>query len=159
MKGTMARFDPHRLTAARERRGLSMIELERLAGLSRGRVSEIEAGRPTTPPVVVALAAALEVSVDDLAPMPARPTLVDYRQQRGLLSQDLANELGVAAATISRIENGLLELRLREEWADLLGIDVERLQRAWEAGRRARLLLSERRLQEAKRQLRERGEI
>lgn len=155
----MVRFDPQRLTAARERKGLTMTELERLAGLTRGRVSEIEAGRATTPPVVLALAAALELAVDDLAPMPSRPTLVDYRQQRGMLSQDLARHLGIAAATISRIEHGLLELRLHDQWADALGINVEQLQRAWEAGRRVRLLLSERRLQEATRRLRERGEL
>lgn len=53
----------------REYRGLSTAELAARAGLSQSDLSEIERGRkPGAPDALSSLAAALDVTVDDLAP-------------------------------------------------------------------------------------------
>lgn len=57
-----------RLRSLRSSRGLSVVRLAQLAGISQGYISQIEAGHRKTPGIgtVKALAAALRVSVDDL---------------------------------------------------------------------------------------------
>lgn len=136
----MTRFVPARLAAARTARGLTQAELAALAGVEHSLVGLLETGdRNPSPRVLAALAAALGVAMDELAPMPRRPTLADYRQQTGRAAKQLAEELGIPAPSVSRIETGLLDLRKEADWAALLGIDVDELRRAWERGRRQRL--------------------
>ena len=147
----MERFEPARLARLRAARGLSQADLAALAGLEPSAVGMVETGaRRPSPPVVAALAAALQVPIGELAPLPRRPTLADYRQQTGRAAKQLADELGLPGPTVSRIENGLLDVREEERWAQLLGVDLPEFRQAWERGRRARLYAAEARLAEAR---------
>ena len=64
--------DPKEVRRLRERRGWHQKDLARAAGLSKPYISQLESGtRVPSPMVAAALARALEVPVDKLAPLKA----------------------------------------------------------------------------------------
>ena len=89
----------------------------------------------------------LDVQLDQAAtslPVEAAPG-IEEADAAGSAKQ-LANELGLPGPTVSRIENGLLDVREEERWAQLLGVELPEFRQAWERGRRARLYAAEARL-------------
>ena len=62
-------------------------------------------------------------------PTHAGATIRHHRKRKGLTLTDVANALGVSAATVSRWERGreLIPFQRREEIADALGLEPARL--------------------------------
>lgn len=108
MRRHAAPFDGAALRAARVQRGLTQHELARRVGVAGGeRVSRWELGVTTPRAVTIGrLAAALEVSVDDLVPSDGAVSLRELRTRAGLAPRDLAEATHMSVSTIQRWESG-----------------------------------------------------
>lgn len=124
------------LRSKRQARGWSCEQLAVIAGITPGTVRKAEGGtvRPS-PRVVKALAAALDSSVDELAPVEGRLSLRELRARRGVTQKDVAAEVGVSTGMVSKVENGKHGVKDREGWAAAYGVSPERWTDAWDAGR------------------------
>ncbi|MCW1824047.1 helix-turn-helix domain-containing protein [Mycolicibacterium septicum] len=101
-------FDGSRLTAARERLGLTRTELARRLETEWEVVLQWETGecRPR-PRSIPAIAAAVGVAIADLYHAPTgAATLAQLRVAAGLNQTDIARALGVSRATVSQWERG-----------------------------------------------------
>ncbi len=101
------------LRAVREKRGLSQADLALAAGLHRTHIHLLEYGKRRAPRLdtVAKLAAALEISADDLYASDVLPdqlawTLKSLRRARGYTQQQVAKKAGLSASAYSRIERG-----------------------------------------------------
>lgn len=135
-RSVMRGFDGDRLRALREKRGLSIAELGRAAGLGRGTVGKWErgAGAPQVD-ALASVASALGVRIDELVKVAVDDrTLVDWRILTGKTQMELAKELDVSTPALSAMERG--EVRLTDARADALaaalGISIDEVQRAFE---------------------------
>ncbi len=101
-------FSPAALRRLRSSARLSLEDLGDLAGISPQAISTWETGRiRPSPGMLAAVAAALRVSVADLAPIPEGDLrLSDLRFQAGLTQADVAAALGVGSSRISDIDRG-----------------------------------------------------
>ena len=106
-------IDPTVLREARERAGLTQLQLATRVGVVGGeRISSWERGlsRPRTPAVLHALAKALKVApVALLVEPPDGHDLRWLRFAAGLSTAELAERAGTSVSTIHRWENGQLQ--------------------------------------------------
>lgn len=84
---------------------------------------------------LAALAAALELTPIELAPLSAAPTLRELRERAGLSQADLAQQLGRHSGGIPLVEHGDVWPRDAAEWAAAIGVNVPTLAEAWETSR------------------------
>lgn len=124
------------LRAKRQARGWSCEQLAVIAGITPETARKAESGtvRPS-PRVVKALAAALDTSVDELAPVEGPLTLRELRTRRGVTQRTVAAEVGVSTGMVSKVENGKHGVKRPEKWAAAYGVSRTRWTEAWEAGR------------------------
>ncbi|MFI9203742.1 helix-turn-helix transcriptional regulator [Streptomyces sp. NPDC053048] len=135
--GGMATFRPDLMRDHRQRAGLSLEQLAVLADISPETARRVEAGacRPTAR-VAVALAQALQVEMDILAPSPPGPeTLKHLRQRTGKTQRQVADEVGMSAQMVSRVESGVYRVREPGRWAPAYGVTPQQWLTAWQAGR------------------------
>ncbi|MBE9500768.1 helix-turn-helix transcriptional regulator [Streptomyces sp. GKU 257-1] len=133
-------FRPDRLREARERAGLSPEQLGVLAGVSpeTARRAEGARGHPNAR-VARALAQALGVELDHLAP-PARDlTLGQARQRTGRTQREIARALGMSVQMVSAVERGVYRARQPDRWAAAYRMSRKRWWQAWETGRQTRI--------------------
>ncbi|MEV6672869.1 helix-turn-helix transcriptional regulator [Streptomyces sp. NPDC051162] len=135
--GGMAAFRPERMREHRQRAGLSLEQLALLAGISPETARKAESGRRRpTGRVVVALAGALGVGVEELAPRAAGPaTLKQLRQRTGRTQRQVAEAIGMSAQMVSRVEAGAYRASDPARWAPAYGVTPEQWLGAWQAGR------------------------
>ncbi|MEV4437891.1 helix-turn-helix transcriptional regulator [Streptomyces sp. NPDC049577] len=136
--GGVATFRSDRMREHRQRAGLSVEELALLAGVSPETVRKAESGaRKPTGRVVVALADALRVSVEVLAPPGAvgRPTLKQLRQRTGRTQREVAEFIGMSSQMVSRVEAGVYRASDPGRWAPAYDVTPEQWLSAWQAGR------------------------
>ncbi|OII64304.1 hypothetical protein BJP40_00085 [Streptomyces sp. CC53] len=124
------------LRAKREARGWSCEQLAVVAGITpaTARKAEARTGRPS-PRVVKALAAALDSSVDELAPVEGPLSLRELRARRGVTQREVAARVGVSTGMVSKVERGKHGVKHPERWAAAYGVSRSRWAEAWEAGR------------------------
>jgi len=108
---------------ARERRdaGLSQAELGRLSGLTRETIYRVENGRTPSSRAVFAVQKVLDLEYEPLVkqwPLPADPDFPCVgarvrrrRRELGLSLEEVADAVGVSAATLSRFETELANPR------------------------------------------------
>ncbi|WP_337825287.1 helix-turn-helix domain-containing protein [Amycolatopsis sp. A1MSW2902] len=144
---TLARlpgFSPSRLRAARERRGLSILDLADLIGMTRSSVHKWEAGDVAPDPrrakkaadvLGVPLQALTDLVDDEIG-------LAERRALNGMTARDLSRESGIDSATLSHIESG--HRRPSEHQAAalaaVLGLGPAELQALWERTRARRMI-------------------
>ena len=103
------------ILAARQRAGLSTRELERLSGVSKAYISQMETGgrNVPTPDILRKLAPHLKVSYEDLMKaagyidIPAEPK---YAQLKAVSLTDEYAAKGLSEADIRRILDGVLDV-------------------------------------------------
>lgn len=124
------------LRAKREDRGWSRDQLAVVAGITpaTARKAEEGAGRPS-PRVVRALAAALSVSVDELAPVEGPLSLRELRARTGLTQKDVAKKVGVSTGMVSKVERGRHGVKEPGKWAVAYGVSRDRWADAWGVSR------------------------
>jgi len=124
------------LRTKREARGWSCEQLAVVAGITPGTARTAESGtvRPS-PRVVKALAAALDTTVDELAPLEGPVSLRELRARRGVTQRTVAAEVGVSTGMVSKVENGKHDVKQPERWAAAYGVSRDQWTQAWEAGR------------------------
>ncbi|MFQ6199143.1 helix-turn-helix domain-containing protein [Streptomyces sp. NPDC000405] len=137
----MAAFRPDHMRYHRQRAGLSLEQLALLADVSPETVRRAESGatKPTGR-VVVRIAEALRISVDELAPPPATgpATLKQLRQRTGQTQRQVAEAIGMSAQMVSRVEAGVYRARDPDRWAPAYKVSPEQWLAAWQTGRDAR---------------------
>jgi transcriptional regulator with XRE-family HTH domain len=107
----MSRRIGQAIKEAREHRGLSLRQLERLTGLSASQISQIESGRPANPgwETVVKLARALDFSLDAAAGLkgakPAGPGI-----KRARVSADLERIRRSAISMLKAVDTTMSDL-------------------------------------------------
>lgn len=132
-------FRPERLRDLRTRKGLSCEELAILAGISPETARRAEQhGRHPSGRVVAALARALDVSVDELAPLKGPLTLGQIRQRRALTQRAVAEAAEVSVQMVSRVEGGHYGVRDPSRWAAAYQVTEDEWSQAWSHGRDAR---------------------
>lgn len=126
------------LRAKRQARGWSCEQLAVVAGITPGTVRKAEGGkvRPS-PRVVKALAAALDSSVDELAPVEGPLSLRELRARRGVTQKTVAAEIGVSTGMVSKVERGKYGVKRPEAWAAAYRVSRKQWAEAWEASREA----------------------
>ena len=132
-------FRSDRLRDLRTRKGLSCEQLAILAGISpeTARRAEQKSRRPSGR-VVAALARALDVSVDELAPVKGPLTLKQVRQRKGLTQRAVAEAAEVSTQMVSRVEGGHYGVRDRPRWAAAYQVTEDEWNQAWSHGRDVR---------------------
>ncbi|MER7952321.1 helix-turn-helix transcriptional regulator [Streptomyces sp. NPDC096079] len=136
--GTAA-FQPSRLHEQRERARLSVEALAVLAAVSPETVRRAEQGRrKPSARVLKALADALKVPMEELAPVEGPLTLKQIRQREGITQKVMATKVGVSAHMVSRVENGVYGVREPTQWATAYGVTPSEWVEAWTAGREDR---------------------
>ncbi|ONI48498.1 helix-turn-helix domain-containing protein [Streptomyces sp. IB2014 011-1] len=132
----ISQFLAGQLRAQREARGWSCDQLAVVAGINAATVRTAEGGtsRPS-PRVVQALAAALGVPVEQLAPFEGVLTLRELRARRGLTQRDVAARVGVSTGMVSKVERGIHGVKEPGTWAASYGVSRTSWTEAWEAGR------------------------
>lgn len=139
-------FSGARLRRLRERRGWSVDDLAGKADVSRQAISSWETAKALpTPALLKKIAAALQVSIEDLVPIPSGDVqLSDLRVRKGLTQTQVAKALGVSATLIVDIERGrkpVNDERLKF-LAELYSVSSDDVKAAWGqaiASRTARL--------------------
>ncbi|MFI2077681.1 helix-turn-helix domain-containing protein [Streptomyces triculaminicus] len=133
----MAAFRPERMRHHRLQAGLSLENLALLADISPETARKVEAGaRKPTARVVLALARALAVDVDELALPPQTPvTLKQLRQRTGQTQRQVAQAIGMSAQMVGRVEAGVYRAREPDRWAPAYQVTPEQWLAAWQAGR------------------------
>ena len=129
------RFDAQRLREARVALGLSQVQLAQRMGVDPGVLNswETRGARPSAGNLGrVAFALGLSVSDLYLSDSDAVGTLVDLRVQAGLTQRQLAAELGVSQARVSRWERGLVRPTPNQagRYAVIVGCDEDTLSAA-----------------------------
>lgn len=137
--GGVHQFASGAAKVARSRRGLTLNDLALLLGCSAQTVSVWEAGKSSpSPRHLVALAAALDVHVDDLIRGPANlADLAGLRERAGMTGSEVAATLGLHKTSWSRIERGYRPLpdRAVELLTTMYKVDADVVQQAWKRGR------------------------
>lgn len=124
------------LRAKRQARGWSCEQLAVIAGITPETARKAEGGKVhPSPRVVKAIAAALDSSVDELAPVEGPLTLRELRARRGVTQKTVATEVGVSTGMVSKVENGKHGVKQPAKWAAAYGVSRKRWTQAWEAGR------------------------
>ncbi|MFF5808275.1 helix-turn-helix transcriptional regulator [Streptomyces sp. NPDC012746] len=133
----MASFRADALLTQRQAAGLSCEDLALLANVSPETVRRAEKGRSKpSARVTKALAEALRVPVEELAPPASQLTLKQLRQQRaGITQKEMARRAGVSTQMVSRVENGVYGVTDETRWARAYGVSRAVWARAWAAGR------------------------
>lgn len=130
--GGVSEFSAERMRIARARSGLSYRQLAPLVGVSATTLFSYETGRARPrPPKLRALAEALGCKTSDLAPLPANPSLRDYREHAGMFLRDVATSLGVSDTTVLRMEDGTHWPDDPERWAAAYGLTLKGFAEAW----------------------------
>jgi len=137
------RFDAQRLREARVALGLSQVQLAQRMGVDPGVLNswETRGARPSAGNLGrVAFALGLSVSDLYLSDSDAVGTLVDLRVQAGLTQRQLAAELGVSQARVSRWERGLVRPTPNQagRYAVIVGCDEDTLSAAIDRPRPAK---------------------
>ncbi|MEU1826675.1 helix-turn-helix transcriptional regulator [Streptomyces abikoensis] len=137
----MASFQSECMRYHRQQAGLSLEQLALLAGVSPETVRRAESG--ATKPigrVVIQIAEALRIGVEELAPSPATgpATLKQLRQRTGQTQRQVAEAIGMSAQMVSRVEAGVYRVRDPGRWAPAYKVSPEQWSTAWQAGRDAR---------------------
>lgn len=101
-------FSGARLRRFRERRGWSVDDLAGKAGVSRQAISSWETSKALpTPALLKRIAAALQVEIEDLVPIPAGDVQIsDLRVRSGLTQTEVAKALGISGTLVVDIERG-----------------------------------------------------
>jgi transcriptional regulator with XRE-family HTH domain len=132
-------WDGSRLRALREMKGMTRPDLARAVGVTKVTVfywEDQQRRRSPMPANLVELARILGVSTTLLAPLPDPPTLAAYREHAGLTQAEIADALGMARNSVSDIEtSGEWWPARADEWASMIGIDVEQFRTAWQHAR------------------------
>lgn len=142
MPGGTRGFDPQRLRASRQQRGLRQVDLAAAVGVRRTYLIQWERvqGRATAPSarMLRRLAEALDVQPWELTTVePSRALLSDLRTWAGLSQPELARELSVPETSLSAVERGQRPLGhdLAEALAAHLDVSTEEIHRAYERAR------------------------
>jgi transcriptional regulator with XRE-family HTH domain len=132
-------FSATRLRRYRQARKATIEDLADAAGVSAQAVSAWETGRAApTPELLAKVAAELRLTVADLVPIPTDQLgLSDLRVQAGLTQASAAQQLGVSATLLGRIEKGRkdYEDERADQLAELYGVTKELVTKAWELDR------------------------
>ncbi len=107
MGGThwVERFSPSKLREARNRRGLTQVQLAALLGQVQAGYSRYETGnQKPSASTLLKFAKALRVDVDELLE-PGPTDMALLRARRGLSQQDVADHLGMSRGWYRRIES------------------------------------------------------
>ncbi|MCY0961809.1 helix-turn-helix transcriptional regulator [Streptomyces sp. H27-H5] len=132
----MASFRADVLLTQRQMAGLSCEELALLAHVSPETVRRAEKGRSKpSARVTRALAGALRLPLEELAPPAPELTLKQLRQQAGATQRDVAGRAGVSTQMVSRVENGVYGVKDKARWAHAYGVTKAVWTRAWAVGR------------------------
>lgn len=128
-------FDPNRLASARAKTGLSYRALAALLGVTYSTVRQWEHGiSKPRPSYLNPLAKTLGCTVHYLAPLPSKPTLIDYRERAGLTLEDVAALVDRHFGTVSRIEHGVTWPEEPARWAEAYGLSPAVFRSAWRRG-------------------------
>lgn len=132
-------FNARALIDARRASGLSLGDLARLADVSDAAIHHWETGhaapqvdslRRVTSALGLAIADVLDLSVDECS-------LVDLRSMAGVTQSEAAEQLGITAAALSKLERA--QTRLTEGRADqlasLYGVAARHVADGWERAR------------------------
>ncbi|WP_438297857.1 helix-turn-helix domain-containing protein [Streptomyces sp. HUAS TT7] len=119
--------------------GLSCEQLAISAEVSPETVRRAESGRGhPSARVVAALADALGMPVDELAPQEGPVTLRQLRQRTQQTQRAVADQVGVSSQMVSRVEQGTYGVKEPARWAAAYRVPVRQWKAAWAAGREAR---------------------
>lgn len=125
-------FEPERLRLALAKAGLSGRAAAATIGVSSQSVFSWLAGRVVPDPhSLKRLADGLGCKTTYLAPLPARPTLADFRERLGQTQADVAELVGAKGWLVSRVEHGLRWPEDLDEWARVYGVTPQVFARAW----------------------------
>ncbi|WP_327389151.1 helix-turn-helix transcriptional regulator [Streptomyces sp. NBC_01207] len=132
----MVSFRADLLLTQRQAAGLSCEELAVLAHVSPETIRRAEKGRSKPGArVTKALAEALSLPVEELAPPAPQLTLKQLRQQAGATQKEVAGRAGVSTQMVSRVENGVYGVKDEARWASAYGVSRTAWTRAWGVGR------------------------
>ncbi|MGW1839636.1 helix-turn-helix transcriptional regulator [Streptomyces sp. NPDC002067] len=132
-------FRSSRLNELRCQANLSIDQLAALAGVSPETVRRVEKGsRQPGGRVLAALADALRVSTQELAPPAGALTLRRIRQGKGGTQREFAARIGVSVQMVSQVERGIYGVSNPAKWAAAYGVSLKAWRSAWEAGREER---------------------
>lgn len=137
------KVSPAALRRQRHRRKLSLRQLSLLSGVGAATISAWEGGRRApSARLLAAVAAALDVSIADLVPVPERRVLlVDLRHQAGLSQRAAAGVAGLSPSMYQAIESGFraADPRQRTTLAAQLGVTEGDFAETWRRTRQAYL--------------------
>lgn len=128
-------FDRAALKAAREAKGMSVVDVARVADVAVSALRAWERGdRGPQVDRLAAVARVLDVPMSTLVDLdPVRCTLVDLRILTGRTQNELAQALGMSTTALGSLERA--EVRLTDEragrLAGQLGVDVDAVHRAY----------------------------
>jgi transcriptional regulator with XRE-family HTH domain len=129
-------YDGARARALRLEARIGIDDLAVAAGVSPNTVRYAESGtHQPRPRVVHAIARALGVTLDELAPPGPALTLRDARRRLGLTQAQMAARLGVVRQMVSQVERGVTGVRCTTTWAAAYQLTPTQWTRAQEASR------------------------
>jgi transcriptional regulator with XRE-family HTH domain len=131
----VSQYDGARSRALRLQAGVSVEELATAAGVSPSTVRSAESGSQPGPRVATALARALGVPLDELAPPGPALTLRDVRRRLGLTQAEMGARIGVVRQRISQVERGVTGVRQPQSWARAYRLTPSQWSRAHTAAR------------------------
>lgn len=134
---------PAALRRQRNRRKLSLRQLSLISGVGAATISAWEAGqRAPSARLLAEVAAALEVTIADLVPVPQRRIiLADLRHQTGLSQRAAARAAGLSPSMYQAIETGYraADQAQRATLSAQLGVTEGDFTDVWERTRQAYL--------------------
>ncbi|MFY0409838.1 helix-turn-helix domain-containing protein [Solicola sp. PLA-1-18] len=116
-------WSPTRFHDALDARGLSANELATMVGVNSSTIRSYRRGATApSPPVLVRIAAALELPIADLAPASPHPSLHELRWLAGHTVASIAAKVEVTRGQASAILGGRAPLKQTDKWARALGV-------------------------------------
>ncbi|MER6121779.1 helix-turn-helix transcriptional regulator [Streptomyces sp. NPDC001795] len=121
----MSPYDGARARALRLDAQIGIEELATAGGVSANTVRSAESGHhQPRPRVANAIARALGVPLDELAPPGPALTLCDVRRRLVLTQAEIADKLGVVRQRVSQVERGVTEVPSPQAWAAAYGLST-----------------------------------
>ncbi|MGW3200032.1 helix-turn-helix transcriptional regulator [Streptomyces sp. NPDC001118] len=132
----MSLFDGARARTLRLEARIGIADLAIAAGVSPNTVRCAESGtHQPRPRVAHAIAQALGVTLDELAPVGPPLTLRDVRRRLGLTQAEMASKLGVVRQMVSQVERGVTGVKAPGKWAAAYGLTLTQWARTQKATR------------------------
>jgi transcriptional regulator with XRE-family HTH domain len=132
-------FRSDRLRELRKKAGLNQGEFARVLDVARGVPWYWEQGRSPEVERLPAIAAALDVSIDEIVYVdPGERMPSDLRVRKGLNRVELARLCGLSTTALSnfeRAESKACNLEHAQRIAPVLGVSVDELREAWQRAR------------------------